>query len=176
MSLYTNHPPPAKESKHSFDLPLEILIALPIVRECEGLSLSQYLCPANVPTIGYGHVIRNNDNFPDKISTKEAESILIQDLKNICRVMKPMIVVELNPNQLAALLSFTFNVGITAFRASTLLRKINRGDDLIETADQFDRWVYAKGRKLTGLRLRRIKEKKLFLSKLIRENIIQDNL
>ena len=165
MSLYANHRSTTDKPEINFDIPVEILIALPIVMECEGLSLSEYLCPANIPTIGYGHVIRDEDNFPPKISPQEAESLLVEDLKKFLKAIKPMVIVELNANQFAALLSFTFNVGITALKASTLLRKINRGDDFVETADQFERWIYADGRKLRGLQLRRAREKRLFLSK-----------
>lgn len=66
---------------------------------------------------------------------------------------------------LGALLSFVYNVGITAFRRSTLFEMLLQRD-WAAAAAQFDRWVFANGQKLPGLVARRTDEKALFLSEL----------
>ncbi|MCX8041627.1 MAG: lysozyme, partial [Thermodesulfobacteriaceae bacterium] len=76
--------------------------------------------------------------------------------------IKPLIKVSIHPYMFDALLSFTFNVGVYAFKASTLRRRVN-AKEWKEAANQFLRWVYARGRKLPGLVKRRQEERKLFL-------------
>jgi len=72
--------------------------------------------------------------------------------------------VPLNNNELNALISFCYNVGLGAFKASSLLSLLNSGADKKIVADQFDRWVFDNGVKVKGLINRRNAEKKLFLS------------
>lgn len=64
---------------------------------------------------------------------------------------------------LGALLSFVYNVGIEAFRRSTLFEKLLQRD-WQGAAAQFDRWVYAQGKKMPGLVARRGDEKRAFLA------------
>lgn len=64
---------------------------------------------------------------------------------------------------LGALLSFVYNVGVEAFRRSTLLEKLLQRD-WQGAAAQFDRWVYAQGKKMPGLVARRGDEKRAFLA------------
>ena len=64
---------------------------------------------------------------------------------------------------LGALLSFVYNVGVEAFRRSTLFEKLLQRD-WQGAAAQFDRWVYAQGKKLPGLIARRSDERALFLA------------
>ncbi len=70
---------------------------------------------------------------------------------------------KLKPETRAALGSFTYNVGVGAFNSSTLLRKAKSGD-LIGACNELTRWVYAGGRKLKGLVIRREAERELCLS------------
>jgi lysozyme len=72
--------------------------------------------------------------------------------------------VPLNNNELNALISFVYNVGINAFKASSLLRLLNSGTDKKIVAEQFDRWIYDDGVKVKGLINRRKAEKDLFVS------------
>ena len=71
--------------------------------------------------------------------------------------------VKVSQNQFDALASFVYNVGETAFKDSTLLRKLNAGD-FQGAGAQFDVWVNAGGKKVQGLVNRRAKEKALFLA------------
>ena len=70
--------------------------------------------------------------------------------------------VGLNQHEYEALISFCFNVGINAFKRSTLLRRLNKGD-VGSVPAQLARWVYAGGKKSNGLINRRDKEIQWFL-------------
>lgn len=133
-----------------------------LVKKYEGFSAVPYLCPAGYPTIGYGHVITKEETFQYPISKEFAEQLLIQDLVKIEKLVKPMIKVDIHPYMLDAIISFSYNVGVYAFKASTLRKKLNNYE-WYECADQFLRWVYAGGRILKGLIKRRQEERALFL-------------
>jgi len=133
-----------------------------LTKKWEGFSAVPYLCPAGIPTIGYGHVITKKDNFQYPITREFAEQLLIRDLKGIEMLITPMIKIKIHPYMLDALICFSFNVGAYAFKSSTLRKKLNNGE-WYECADQFLRWVYSGGRKLKGLINRRQEERELFL-------------
>ncbi|NEP37557.1 lysozyme, partial [Moorena sp. SIO3B2] len=86
-----------------------------------------------------------------------------QDLESSESTVSNLVKVSLTDNQFSALVSFVFNIGPTAFRRSTLLRKLNHGDDQ-GAANEFLRWNKGGGRVLLGLSKRREAERKLFLS------------
>jgi lysozyme len=69
--------------------------------------------------------------------------------------------VPVSPNQMAAMVSLAYNIGLANFGASTLLRKVNAGD-FSGAADQFIRWNRARGKVMAGLTRRRIAEASLF--------------
>ncbi len=72
--------------------------------------------------------------------------------------------VSINQNQFDALVSLTYNIGEQAFKDSTLLAKLNKGDYL-GAADQFPRWNKGGGEVMKGLVRRRADERVLFLKK-----------
>jgi len=133
-----------------------------LVKKYEGFRAVPYLCPAGYPTVGYGHVITKEETLQYPMSREFAEELLLQDLVKIEMLIKPMIKVDIHPYMLDALISFSFNVGAYAFRASTLRRKLNN-HEWYECAEQFLRWIYAGGEILKGLIKRRQEEKELFL-------------
>jgi len=139
-----------------------------IIKEFEGEELDAYLDPAGIPTIGYG-TTRNPETgkkikIGDKIGKATALKWLRIDTAKIRESVKKRIKVPINARQLDALTSFVYNVGPTAFADSTMLKLINNKTDKNIVANEFDRWVYAKGKKLPGLVRRRKLEKELFLS------------
>lgn len=154
---------------------------LEIIREFEGFRNTLYTCSADVYTIGYGHAVVNSETsrhlkstnpgdeeialamFPGEISREEAEELLLVDVKPTVMSMSRLIKVPLNQNQIDALVSFTYNVGIGNLKRSTLLKKLNRSD-YIGTSDQLPKWRKAKGKILNGLVARRAAEKELFLT------------
>ena len=98
---------------------------LNLIREFEGLRLQAYLCPGHVFTIGYGHTRTAKPGM--QISEAKADKLLSDDLKTVADQVERFVKVPLNDNQFAALASFVFNVGVTNFMNSTLLRLLNRG-------------------------------------------------
>lgn len=131
-----------------------------LIKQFEGCSLKAYKCPAGIWTIGYGHT--NGVKEGQAITKAEAENLLKQDLTRFERVINNVIKVNLNQNQFDALVSFSYNIGTGALKNSTLLKLLNN-EDYKGAAEQFDKWVYAGGKKLAGLIKRRTAEKELFL-------------
>lgn len=133
-----------------------------LIKSHEGIRTRAYVCPGGVLTIGYGHT---RTVYPNQlISQEKAEQLLKEDLAKFENAVNQYVKVPLNQNQFDALVSFTFNVGISAFRNSTLLRLLNN-QNYYKAACQFSRWVNAGTTKLPGLVRRRKDEKSLFLKK-----------
>ena len=136
------------------------LKAINFLKEVEGCKLKAYLDTGGVKTIGFGHT---GPDLPDEIDMQKAIAILEDDLERVFMKITPMIKVDLTSGQMAACLSFAFNVGHAAFRDSTLLKKINK-KDFKGAVEEFKRWVYDNGVYVKGLENRRHKEIELFLS------------
>lgn len=139
-----------------------------LIKEFEGLRLTAYYDGGGVLTIGYGHT-NNSDSgktypvYPGQtITAAKAEEILKADLASFEKVVNDSVTYSINRNQFDALVSFTFNVGKTAFRNSDLLRYLNNGQIGL-AASQFDLWVKDNGVVVPGLVRRRAAEKALFL-------------
>lgn len=133
-----------------------------LIKEFEGCKLKAYRDIVGVLTIGYGAT------GPDvteglEITQEEADKRLAADLeqfeKGVCRVVK----VPLTENQLAALVSFTYNLGIGSLWRSTLLQLLNKGD-YGGAALEFPKWDHAGGKVVAGLTRRRLAEQALFRS------------
>lgn len=137
----------------------------------EGFSSTPYDCPGGRTTIGYGHVLRDNEQHIREISQEEAIELLRKDCTEILIKIQKMIKVELSVNQMAALVSLCYNIGPDAFRQSTLRRKINRRE---YAANEFMRWAWVGNKKLTGLKLRRNVEYQLFLDRGVYARKAQD--
>lgn len=131
----------------------------PLLREFEGLRLRPYLCPAGVPTIGYGHTGPEVHMGMAPITRSLAEVWMLEDAEKACRqvVRLSPILLSQDPNRLAALADFVFNLGSGRYAASTLRRRVNAGD-WTGAAEQLHRWVWGGGRKLPGLIRRRAVE------------------
>ena len=99
---------------------------LDLIKRFEGFSQTVYFCPAGYPTIGYGHVVKDDEDFSEGIDEAEAEELLRQDTMIAERAVLRLINVPLTDGQFDALVSFTFNLGGGALQRSTLRRKINR--------------------------------------------------
>ena len=134
-----------------------------LIKLFEGFQAQPYVCAGGFLTIGYGHRLLPSDRYVC-VTPERAEVILLKDLLRIERAVLRYIDTELNDDQFTALVSFTFNLGPAALQRSTLRQKINYGDHAA-AGDEFDKWVYAGGRKVMGLIRRRKVEKELFLSK-----------
>lgn len=145
-----------------------MMVATPFVANWEGLETTAYLDAVNVKTICYGST--EGVRLGDTKTPEECERLLSEELSAFMTHVDSISTVELNPKTLAALASFSYNVGKSAFSRSTLLRKLNSGDKT-GACNELSRWVYAGGRKLKGLENRRKAEKELCL-----EGVYDDNV
>ena len=131
------------------------------LKSFEGCRLQAYQDAAKVWTIGYGHTkgVKKGDN----ITQVEAEAYLREDVEE---VEGQILALNLNLTQpqFDALVSFVYNVGIGAFKESTLLRFIREGRSENDIKKQFCSWVYSNGRTLPGLVKRREWESIRFFS------------
>lgn len=133
-----------------------------LIKTFEGLKLTAYRCSAGVLTIGFGTT--RNVKPGQTITAAEAERLLRDDLREFERGVRAAVKVPLEQHEFDALVAFVYNVGLGAFRKSTLLRLLNAGDKA-GAAKQFGRWNKAGGRVLAGLTRRREAERKLFEGK-----------
>lgn len=134
----------------------EALLAL--IRKFEGLRLKPYLCPAGVPTIGYGHTGKDVTLSMAPISEPVAEALMHQDAEVFMRAagnLSP--VLWFDEDKHAAIADFCFNLGSSRYKASTLKRRIDSGD-WEGARDELAKWVWGGGRKLPGLVARRAAE------------------
>jgi lysozyme len=143
---------------------------LAIIKDSEKLMLDRYKDPVGIYTIGWGHKILWNEPYDTHTITKEqADEILIDDLRKTCDQLAIACEhIPLNDNQWSALVSFCFNTGV-----QRMMRNSNGSETKIYgflkmgeydlAANQFTKWVYAKGIELNGLKIRRAKERSLFL-------------
>jgi lysozyme len=144
----------------------DLLPALIVIKEFEGYYDKAYRDPVGIPTIGYGTIMYPNGakvKMGEKCSKKEAEHWLMFEIEEIIPRIEKLIKVEVSNNQFCALVSFCYNLGTGALGKSTLLKKLNRGDELGEVGLEFKKWINAGGRPLQGLIRRREAERKLFL-------------
>lgn len=132
-----------------------------LIKKFEGFSPEPYRCPAGVMTIGYGHVVKKGD--ASHFTEEKAHDLLVADIAIFEAAIMRLVQVPLTQGQFDALASFTYNIGIQAFSHSKLVNLLNN-NDYNGASHQFDRWVYANGKKLAGLVHRRQAEKTLFLS------------
>lgn len=140
-------------SKTGFDL----------IKHFEGLRLKAYLCPAKVWTIGYGTTGVAEARPGVVITQARAEELLQEDVakfeRQIWALVKDVVVSQ---HQFDALVTFAYNIGIGAFKTSTLLKKLLQ-KDYTGASQEFLRWTKAKGKVLPGLVVRRRAEHLLFL-------------
>ena len=132
---------------------------LAMISTHEGVRTDAYLDPIGIPTICAGHT--EGVFLGQKRTLKECEVLLRQDSSYAGKAIARCTKVDLTQRSYDALASFTYNAGGAAYCTSTLVRKLNAGD-CWGAAREFDRWVYAKGRKLPGLVKRRAEERALF--------------
>lgn len=136
------------------------------IERWEGLRLNAYQCSAGIWTIGLGST-RYADGDPvkrgDKLKSKEeAWELFEHTLTPYEDAVSRGVTVPLNQNQFNALVSFTYNVGVGAFHASTLKRRLN-AKDFDNVPNEFLRWNKANNKPVLGLTNRRISEAGLFL-------------
>jgi len=132
-----------------------------LLKQFEGCRLTAYQDSVGVWTIGFGTTAGVKEG--QTISQVKAEEYLRFDLAIFEKAVTESLKVPVNQNQFDALVSFTYNVGVSAFRSSTLLNLINEKTDKKVVAAEFSKWVKAGNQTLPGLVNRRKAESELFL-------------
>lgn len=126
-----------------------------------------YLCPAKVPTIGFGSTRyedgRRVELFDPPISRARAQTLVDWELERVCEpAIDRLITVRLHPLMRGAIASWTFNLGTGALQTSTLRKVINaRRWDLVPS--EMAKWRVANGQILPGLVRRRAAEAQMFM-------------
>lgn len=129
---------------------------LSLIRRFEGLRLKPYLCPAGVPTIGYGHTGADVHMDMPPIDMRMAEDMLMSDARHFYIAsgnLSPSLWVS-GEQRHAAIADFCFNMGMTRYKASTLKRRVD-AEDWRGASCELRKWVWGGGRKLPGLIARR---------------------
>ena len=162
-----------------------------LMHQFEGCRNKPYLCPAHIWTIGYGHVLYQEQirlpmmrpegkttadiaiirkEMPLKPedsrvwSKKEIEELFEADVASFERgVLRLVPGVVGRQGSFDALVSISFNFGLGNLQRSTIRMKANRGD-WEGAAEAFMVWTKGGGKELPGLVRRRKAEKALFLS------------
>lgn len=144
------------------------VLGLELIKRYEGFSATPYLCPAGVPTIGYGSTYYENDHKVELSDPPITEDWALQLLLNTVvtyeKAVASMVTSPITQNQFDALTSFCYNVGVTNFKKSTLLKLVNNNPLDPNIAIQFGRWIRANGRVLAGLVKRRKSEADLYFT------------
>lgn len=143
---------------------------LDLIKKYEGFRNNVYLCPAGVPTIGYGSTFYEDGSSVTSKDESITKARGEQLLKNIVIAFEEEVAFsvrsELNQNQFDAVVSFVYNVGTGNFRISTLLKRINENPNDPDIKKQFARWnkarVNGKLEVLKGLTKRRNEESFLY--------------
>lgn len=162
-----------------------------LMHKYEGFRNKPYLCPAHIWTIGYGHVLyqeqirlpmvrppgKTKEDIPmirseyplrpedNRVwSKQEIEDLFSVDVSSFERgVLRLVPGVVGRQGSFDALVSFAFNVGVGNLQRSTIRMRANRGD-WEQAGDAFLLWNKAGGKVLPGLDRRRKDERALFLS------------
>lgn len=147
-------------------------IAAELCKKFEGFRSRPYLCPAGVPTIGYGSTHyadgRKVTLSDAAISEPEAQALLVRELMRtyapgvirLCPGLLPLSILEDDWRKLNAIVDFAYNLGIGRLQTSTLRRKIN-AQDWLGAKQELKKWVWGGGKKLPGLVKRRSAEASL---------------
>lgn len=142
--------------------------ALKLIREFEGCQLEAYKCPAGEWTIGWGTTrlldapVRNGD----KISQALADELLQNEVENLfgpgVLQLLPM-AKQWKPEQVGAIVSFAYNLGLGALEESTLRKRLLAGEEPCKVVrEELPRWVHAGEAVLAGLVRRRQAEVAMF--------------
>lgn len=131
-----------------------------LVAGFEGLRQQAYKDPVGIPTICFGET--KDVKMGQTKTLANCQGMLEGSLIDANRAVDGCVSVPISDNQRTAFVSFTYNVGVTGFCKSTLVKKLN-GYDYQGACDELLRWKYAKGIILPGLAKRRTAERDLCL-------------
>jgi len=131
-------------------------VGLSLIKRFEGVRLIAYPDVGGVWTIGWGHtgpdVVRGME-----ITQEEADALLVKDVSKFARGVEKLLSRSATQGQFDALISLAYNIGLGAFKDSTVLKRFNAGQ-IPGAAEAFILWVRAKGMIYEGLVKRRAAE------------------
>lgn len=150
--------------------------SIDLVKQFEGFEPKAYHGASDrsdVFTIGYGTTVYPANYMNGKkvalndpeISKSQASAFVGAFLNGVLAKIESAIKVPLNQNQVDALLSFAYNLGVGALLSSTLLKKINVRAPDAEIQVEFAKWVNSNGKPVSGLVKRRKIESEIFFKK-----------
>ena len=139
-----------------------------LIKHHEGVRNRPYRCPANLYTVGVGHLIGNGKTLPPEwnrtFTNEEIDGLLKSDLRRFeLGVHKMLPNVPLRQSEFDSIVSFCFNLGLGCFQRSTLRQALLRGDKKA-AMESLVKYCRAGGKILKGLQTRRLDEKALFES------------
>ena len=139
---------------------------LELLKKLEGFRAKPYPDSGGKMTVGYGHLIVPGDGVAvgDIIDPMKATELLSKDVKYAVDGVNNNVTSSITQNQFDALVIFTYNVGVSAFKNSTLLKMLKAGD-VAGASLQFLRWDKVNGVSIPGLHTRRVAEQTLFNTK-----------
>jgi lysozyme len=143
--------------------------AIKLIKHHEGVRNRPYRCPANLYTVGVGHLIGDGKSLPESwnrtFSQEEIDGLLKSDLRRFeLGVHKMLPNVPLRQHEFDAIISFCFNLGLGCFQRSTLRQALLRGDKKA-AMESLVKYCRAGGKILRGLQIRRLDERALFEGK-----------
>ena len=133
----------------------------------EGKVNSTYVDPVGILTVCYGNTGKEATRGKT-YSDDQCLDQLAQDLKQHDKQMMSYVYVPVTDFQHAAILSFTYNVGVGSFKSSTLLKKLN-AKDYTGACNELPKWNKAGGKVLGGLVTRREAERQICLGNIPQE-------
>jgi lysozyme len=143
--------------------------AIKLIKHHEGVRNRPYRCPANLYTVGVGHLIGDGKSLPESwnrtFTEAEIDGLLKSDLRRFeLGVHKMLPNVPLRQCEFDSIVSFCFNLGLGCFQRSTLRQALLRGDKKA-AMESLVKYCRAGGKILRGLQIRRLDEKALFEGK-----------
>lgn len=155
---------------------------LELIKKYEGCSLTAYKCPAGIWTIGYGNTRYLNGEpvkVGDEITQEEADKLFKDTIDNfehqIKMILGDTLKTILPESAISALLSLAYNIGVTAFAKSTLLKVIKQNkNNLRDIEFQWNRWNKANGKVLNGLSKRREEEFAMYKNAVINQYTVNE--
>lgn len=123
------------------------------IKQFESYRSKAYRCSAGVLTCGYGHT--KGVTARTTCNKTKALAWLKSDLEPIERFLSAIPEVCKSQGRFDACADFCFNLGTGAFRGSTLLKLIQKKSSVSIIQAEFLKWIYAGGRPMEGLKMRR---------------------
>ena len=139
-----------------------------LITEFEGYSSKPYLCPAKIPTIGYGNTYYPDGKRVTLLDKEINKQVAFEMFKSIAdrfadRVSK-LVKTPLNQNQFNACVSLAYNIGMANFMNSTLLKLVNKNHNDILIGLEFKKWNKVNKKVVAGLTRRRNYESDIYFS------------